>query len=407
MDRIGRPEPGAARLPAMEEVSVSSLAHRPSNRSVQFLAVVSVAVLLAGCSSAATAAPATLAPATAAAASQAVGEVFASQAPGASCNPANAKTLEYINAQAVVSRWVFDEGGFKAEAAALCDNAIVIDAGGSADTQSNEVDAAITKHVDAVVMAPVNIQTAGALYARLKAAGIATVDYNFTVPNATPDYIVDRDSVNTGVIQAQDAVKAVPAGNYIIIGGDQTYSVALAETQGNLQVLQPYITAGKIHVVSQQWNANWSPATAQAQVEAALVKTNNNIQAVLSNNDGMAIGAEAALKAQGLLGKVWIAGVDCDLPNIQAIAEGNQAVCMWNDFTSMGKYAAMAADAAARGITLSLPILHNLPNGNVTVPTIQLPNIAVDKAGLCQWLKQYQWVPFDQAYKFVSPVPTC
>jgi D-xylose transport system substrate-binding protein len=331
----------------------------------------------------------------------------ATPAPETPAPTAAPKTIAYLNADAVVSRWVFDEKGFKDEAAALGDTAVVVEAGGNAQTQGNQVDTMITKGVDAMVITPVDVGTAPALYAKAQAANIPTVDYNFIVPDVPAAYVINRNAVEFGQIAAQQALKTHPSGNYIIVSGDQGTSVARDETKGYMLVLQPEIDAGKITIISQKWNAQWSPASAQAQVEAALVKAGNKVEAILSNNDGMAIGAMAALKAQGLLGKTFVSGVDCDLANVQAIAQGNQSVCIWTDFYLMGKYAAMAADAAARGTTPSVPGMTNAPNGSVSVPTITMPTVVVDQPGLCKWLKSSQWVPFDDAYKGVSPVPSC
>ena len=317
------------------------------------------------------------------------------------------KTIAYLNADAVVSRWVFDEKGFKDQAAELGDEAIVLEAGGDAQTQTNQVESMITKGVDAIVITPVDVSTAPALFAKAEAAGIPTINYNFIVPDIAPAYIINRDAVEFGRIAAQEALKAHPSGNYVIVSGDQATSVARDETAGYMEVLQPAIDAGKITIVSQKWNAGWSPQSAQAQVEEALVKTSDKVEAVLSNNDGMAIGAMAALKAQDLLGKTFVSGVDCDLANVHAIAQGNQSVCIWTDFYQMGRYAAMAADAAARGTTLTLPELKDAPNGSVSAPTITMETVVVDQPGLCTWLKESEWVPFEDVYKDVSPVPSC
>lgn len=317
------------------------------------------------------------------------------------------KKLALILAQNNVARWAFDSKGFTDMATQLGDTSSVVGSNASAATQSNQVDAVITQKADALVLTPVDIATAGSLFSKAKDAGIPTVDYNFIVPNISPNYIIARRAVDFGVFQAQAAVKAFPTGNYVIVGGDPGTSVAMDEVTGYMQVLQPLIDSGKIKIVSQKMNLNWSPSLAQAQVEEALVKTSNNVQAVLANADSMAIGAMTALKNAGLLGKVFVSGVDCDLANIQAISQGFQSVCIWTDFYKMGQYAALAADAAARGIPLNLKELSTLPNGNVTVPTVMMETVVVDQPGLCSWLKSSQWVPFNDAYKFVSPAPTC
>ena len=331
----------------------------------------------------------------------------ASTGPSASTSAnATKKTIAYLNADAVVSRWVFDEKGFKDEAAALGDDAVVVEAGGSVQTQTTQVESMITKQVDAMVITPVDVGTAASLFAKAASANIPAINYNFIVPNIKPAYIVAQQAHLMGTTAATMALKAHPTGNYVIVSGDAAQSVAQDETSAYMEVLQPQIDAGKITLVSQKFNAAWSPQGAQAQVEAALVKTNNKIDAVLSNNDGMAIAVMSALKPAGLLGKTFISGLDCDQPNLQAIAEGNQAVCMWTDFYEMGREAAQAADAAARGITLTLPDLKDQPNGSVTVPTVMMPVIAVTKDILCSWLKQYQWAPADKVYVNVT-APSC
>ncbi len=50
----------------------------------------------------------------------------------------------------------------------------------------------------------------------------------------------------------------------------------------------------------EQNTANWDTAGARTNMEAALAANNNDVDAVLSENDGMATGVIAALDAVGL-----------------------------------------------------------------------------------------------------------
>jgi D-xylose transport system substrate-binding protein len=309
-------------------------------------------------------------------------------------------TIGAVFSETLVSRWKFDEAGFTAEVRKLGDTPIVVSAQSSEQTQRSEVENMITKGVNALVIAPVNVEDAASLFQLASSAHIPVIDYNFIVPNIPASYIIARNAVQFGQVSAQQALGAHPSGNYVIIGGDPGNSVAIDTTQGNSEGLASAVRAGKVHVVSQQYNANWSPQTAQQQIEEALVRYHNNIAAVLSNNDGMAVGVLQALKSQNLLGRVFVSGVDGDLPNVQAIAQGSQSVTMWTDFTQMGSYAAQAADAAARGKQLNLPsaILSNQPDGNRSIPTINMPTIVVDKANLCGWVNKYHYYTAAQVY---------
>jgi D-xylose transport system substrate-binding protein len=78
-------------------------------------------------------------------------------------------------------------------------------------------------------------------------------------------------------------------------------------------------------------------------MEQFLTANNNNIQAALVENDGMAGGAVAALKAQNLAGKVPVSGQDGDAAALNRIALGQQTVDVWKDARLLGTAAGKAA----------------------------------------------------------------
>ena len=63
----------------------------------------------------------------------------------------------------------------------------------------------------------------------------------------------------------------------------------------------------------------------------------------------MAGGVIAALKAQGLAGKVPVSGQDGDQAALNNVALGNQTVDVWKDARELGKAAGEAAIAAVQG----------------------------------------------------------
>jgi D-xylose transport system substrate-binding protein len=78
-------------------------------------------------------------------------------------------------------------------------------------------------------------------------------------------------------------------------------------------------------------------------MEQFLTAENNDIQAVISQNDGMAGGVIAALDAQGLAGQVPVSGQDGDAAALNRVALGTQAVDVWKDARELGKAAGEAA----------------------------------------------------------------
>jgi D-xylose transport system substrate-binding protein len=77
------------------------------------------------------------------------------------------------------------------------------------------------------------------------------------------------------------------------------------------------------------------------------------VQAVISENDGMATGVVAALEAQGLAGEVPVTGQDGDLAALNRVALGTQLVSVWKDARLLGTAAGEAAIALAGGATLA------------------------------------------------------
>jgi D-xylose transport system substrate-binding protein len=87
-------------------------------------------------------------------------------------------------------------------------------------------------------------------------------------------------------------------------------------------------------------------------MEQFLTKNNNKVDAVLSENDGMAGGVVAALAAQGLAGQVPVSGQDGDHAALNRIALGTQTVSVWKDARELGKQAATVAIELAKGTAL-------------------------------------------------------
>jgi D-xylose transport system substrate-binding protein len=116
-----------------------------------------------------------------------------------------------------------------------------------------------------------------------------------------------------------------------------------------MEVLKPKIDSGDIKVVGEASSDGWKPENAQKNMEQILTAADNKVDAVLSENDGMAGGVVAALAAQGLAGTVPVSGQDGDFAAINRVALGTQTVSIWKDSRALGKAAAEAALMLADG----------------------------------------------------------
>ena len=88
-------------------------------------------------------------------------------------------------------------------------------------------------------------------------------------------------------------------------------------------------------------------------MEQFLTAENNEIDAAIVLNDGMAGGVVAALKGQGLDGKVPVTGQDADKAALNRVALGTQLVSVGKDARLLGAAAGTAAVALCAGTPLA------------------------------------------------------
>ena len=119
-------------------------------------------------------------------------------------------------------------------------------------------------------------------------------------------------------------------------------------------------------------------------MEQCLTQNDNDIQAVLAENDGMAGGVIAALEAQGLAGEVPVSGQDGDVAALNRVALGTQAVSVWKDARELGRAAGEAAVQLAGGAALADVqgvVEFDSPGGN-TMTSIFLEPVAITQDNL-------------------------
>ena len=100
-------------------------------------------------------------------------------------------------------------------------------------------------------------------------------------------------------MQAREIFKLVPNGNYAIIKGNEADANARFLRDGYEEIIGAAVTAGDITIVGETFTDGWKPDVAQTNMEQILTSANNKVDAVLSENDGMAGGVVAALAGPG------------------------------------------------------------------------------------------------------------
>ncbi len=292
-------------------------------------------------------------------------------------------------------RWKTDEAAIKAVVEAAGDKFVSTDAQGSADKQAKDIEGLITQKVDVIMIVAFD---SDAILPSIKAAsdaGIKTIAYDvqFEDPNAL---YVTFDNVGVGRLMAKEILKAKPAGNYAFIKGDKGDPNATFLFQGIMEVLKENMDAGKIKNVCETFTDGWKPDNAQKNMEQCLTSTGNKVDAVVSENDGMASGVVAALKAQGLDGTVPVSGQDGDLAAINRVAMGTQTVSVWKDSRALGKVAAEAAVALADGKDPAGTAMFNGGKKKVEMKSILLAPTPITKDNISAVIDA-GWISKDKA----------
>ena len=246
---------------------------------------------------------------------------------------------------------------------------IVQDANTDVNVQNQQIDNLITQGVDCLIVGPQDVNACSASLNAAEEAGIPVISYLRLINSPGLTMFVGNDFVLVGEDMAKCAVEAVPNGKYVIIAGDSGDNVSYQLKEGFYNIIQPKIDSGDITVVFEQHIDTWAAERAMANMENALTNQNNDIQAVLVENDTMAGACIQALKAQGLAGKVFVTGMDGDLAALQRIAEGTQSITMLFEHDVIARAAVDAAVDIAMGID------HKAVNGSVTVGGKEVPAV--------------------------------
>lgn len=274
------------------------------------------------------------------------------------------------------------------------------DAKDNSEQQLSDVDNLIAQGAKVLIILAKDAEAIKPAIEKAKAANIPVIGYDRLIEDPYVFYIT-FDNKRVGTVIAQEVMKAAPTGNYAIILGDAGDANAAFLRSGMTEAGIPKLgetNAAGIKVVFEQNTPNWDTAGARTNMEAALAANSNNIQAVLSENDGMATGAIQALEAVGL--KIPIGGQDGDKAALNRVALGTQTVSVWKNANDLGTVAGNVAiqlcngtkgDAvtvpdglsAAAKPTESKSVKFTTPKGN-SVDSITLNPTPVTKANVSE-----------------------
>ncbi len=243
-------------------------------------------------------------------------------------------------------------------------------------TQTDQVRNFITQQMDVIILNLVQTSSADAIIDEVVEAGIPLIlinreplikdaDGNYVVgsypkilDNPTVCY-VGADARQSGTYQGEILLAQENKGDingdgkvsYIMIEGDKENSDAYFRTVHSVKALTD---AGiEVECLDDQIGA-WSQDKGQEITANALTKFGDKVEVVFCNNDGMALGAYAAITAAGrTVGEdIYLLGVDALPEAVKMVKEGTMTGTVLNDHIGQSHAAVDAAIKALNGETL-------------------------------------------------------
>ncbi|WP_411677640.1 galactose ABC transporter substrate-binding protein [Caproicibacter sp.] len=248
----------------------------------------------------------------------------------------------------------------------------IVDSQSKQATQNEQVDTFLTKGVTALCVNPVDRTAAESLVKKAKDKNIPIIFLN-REPEADilksydKAWYVGAKAEQSGTMSGQLIVDYFKKNKdadkngdgkiqYVMLQGEPGHQDAVLRTQYSIQA----ITDGGFQTEKLAADtAYWDKAKATDLMNTFITsKGIDKIEAVLCNNDDMALGAIEALKAHGYnkgdkSKYIPVVGVDATAPALEAMKEGSMYGTVLNDAVNQGDASVNIAAAAAEGKEIS------------------------------------------------------
>ena len=250
--------------------------------------------------------------------------------------------------------------------------------------QLNQVTNMINNGCEVVVIAAIEGSSLGSALDLAKEKGVVVIAYDrLLMASDAVSYYATFDNYKVGTVQgtyikeALDLDNAAGPFNLEVTAGDPGDNNALYFYQGAMDVLQPYIDAGKLVVKSGQLafadvaTPTWKTEVAQNRATSVLANyaDGSNIDAWLCSNDSTALGVINALEDN--YDGEWpiITGQDCDKSNVKKMIEGKQSMSVFKDTRTLAAQVVKMVGQILKGETVDVNDTTTYNNNVITVPS--------------------------------------
>ena len=236
--------------------------------------------------------------------------------------------------------------------------------------QTNQIETFITQKMDVIICNLVQTSSAEVIIDKVVAADIPLIlinreplgetdeSYPGIINNEKVCY-VGADARQSGTYQGEIVLALDNKGDingdgvvkYVMVVGDPENPDAQYRTEFSVKALTDAGVATECLV---QNVGNWDQAKGNEIVDAALAQYGSDIEVVFCNNDGMALGAAAAIEKHGRkVGEdIYLLGVDALTECQEMVQAGTMTGTVLNDHIGQSHAAVDAAVAALKGEAL-------------------------------------------------------
>jgi D-xylose transport system substrate-binding protein len=280
-----------------------------------------------------------------------------------------------------------------------------------AKLQNDQIENMVLQGVDVIIIVAEDGASCATAVEQAAQAGVPCIAYDRLIKSDKLAAYISFDNIEVGRQQAKGILKVRDKGRFVLLGGSPTDNNAVLYRNGQKEVLKSFIDKGDIEIVADQWVDNWDAANALKIMENILTAQNNKIDAVVASNDGTALGALQALKAQGLAGKVPISGQDATAAGCKSIVEGELTMTVYKNVNLLAPIAIdMALKLAGKqniadlvsyklsDLTLDNNLKGEAPCKFLEVVQVNKENLydVIVKGGFQKWEDVYKDIPAEQ-----------
>ena len=279
-------------------------------------------------------------------------------------------------------------------------------------TQVSQVENMIANQCDLLVIASIDGDSLGTVLAQAKEKKIPVLAYDRLIMNSDAvSYYATFDNYMVGTKQGEYIEKALDLANAAgpfnmeVFTGDPGDNNAKFFYNGAMDVLKPYIEAGKLVVKSKQVDfatvatANWATETAQSRMEniiSSFYADGTKLDVVLCSNDSTALGVTNALTASYKGAWPVITGQDCDIANVKNMIAGKQSMSVFKDTRTLAAEVVKMVQSIMKGEKAEVNDTKSYDNGTGIIPSFLCEPVFADKDNYKQLLIDSGYYTEDQ-----------